>query len=142
MGEDRGMSATPADFTLVQGREGYDIEEVDRFLDRLAVALGEEPPAITAEQVMSQRFKPVRLRAGYDMQEVDAFLDRAAEELRRRHAQAAGVPWELRTASASARPTDRHPASVEHDSSYPAWVRLAAIVALVALLGLAIAQVF
>lgn len=135
------MSATPADFTLVQGREGYDIEEVDRFLDRLAAALGEEPPAITAEQVMSQRFKPVRLRTGYDMQEVDAFLDRAADELRRRHAQAAGVPWELRTAHFARQPA-RHPASQERDSSYPAWVRLAAIVALVALLGLAIAQVF
>lgn len=137
------MRETPADFRTVRGREGYDMEEVDRFLDRLAEALGHEPPSMTAEQVMGQRFEAVRMRMGYDMLDVDRFLDRAARELGRRHAEASGVPWELRTASSVARgaTATSHPGVQEHDSTYPAWVRLAAIVALVALLGLAVAQV-
>lgn len=141
------MTESPGDFRIVRGREGYAIEEVDRFLDRLAAALGGRPPSMTAEQVAAQRFSPVRMRAGYDMGDVDAFLDRAAAELRRRHAESADLPWELGTAghpgrssAGGGRPAP-HPGPREHDSPYPAWVRMAALVALVALVGLALAQV-
>lgn len=137
------MTEPSGDFRIVRGREGYAMEEVDRFLDRLAGALGSRPPTMTAEQVAAQRFSPVRMGAGYDMGDVDAFLDRAATELRRRHAESAELPWELSAVAPSqgARPGGSHPGVREHGSSYPAWVRLAALVALVALVGLALAQV-
>lgn len=134
------MDASPADFRLVREGEGYDLEEVDRFLGKLADALGHEPPSMSAEQVLAERFTAVSGRAAYVMDDVDRFQQRAAEELRRRRRLAAEeVPWELRNARPS-RPAP-HPGAIQASSSYPAWVRLAAIVALVALLGLALAQV-
>lgn len=62
-----------ARFTTRKAREGYAIEDIDAFLDRLADAAdrGER----LAPLVESARFRPVRLRAGYDMGEVDDFLD-------------------------------------------------------------------
>ncbi|WP_182378022.1 DivIVA domain-containing protein [Nocardioides sp. WS12] len=59
-------------FTPVRMREGYDMGEVDVFLDRV-VAVAGEPGAIAA-LVRGARFTPVRLREGYKMAEVDAFL--------------------------------------------------------------------
>jgi hypothetical protein len=130
----------PADFRLLRQGEGYDLEEVDRFLGRLADALGHEPPSMSPEQVLAERFTPVSGRAAYAMDDVDRFRQRAAEELRRRRNHAAeAVPWELRSAR-PARPAP-HPGGHEPRSSYPVWVRAAAVVALVALLGLALAQV-
>lgn len=65
-----------ARFKPVRLSEGYDMGEVDRFLDRLQQAhAGGEPLAPLVEQA---RFGSVRLREGYDMREVDAFLDELA----------------------------------------------------------------
>jgi DivIVA domain-containing protein len=71
-------------FTVVRMREGYDISQVDEFLDQVSAALEFEPPLMRAGDVESHRFRPVRLRSGYEMGEVDDHLDALAAELRRR----------------------------------------------------------
>jgi DivIVA domain-containing protein len=60
-------------FTPVRLREGYDMGEVDRFLDELEtdVAAGRS----IRTRVDQARFTPVRLREGYDMGAVDHFLE-------------------------------------------------------------------
>jgi DivIVA domain-containing protein len=68
-------------FSEVHLREGYEIPEVDEFVERVWTALRQNPPAMGADDVASVVFRPVRLRAGYDMGEVDTWLDRAQAEL-------------------------------------------------------------
>ena len=79
-----GMAEENPRFSKVRMREGYDIGEVDEFLDQARAALAADPPLMTPLDVETRRFHPVRLRTGYDMGEVDAYLDRLAEELRGR----------------------------------------------------------
>ncbi|NUR06497.1 MAG: DivIVA domain-containing protein [Nocardioidaceae bacterium] len=71
-------------FTVVRMREGYDIRQVDEFLDQVSAALEFDPPLMGADEVEAKRFAPVRIRHGYDMDEVDTHLDHLAAELRRR----------------------------------------------------------
>jgi DivIVA domain-containing protein len=70
-------------------RAGYNLDEVDEFLDRVERQLlgGPGRPArpLTAQDVIEQRFRATRFRAGYDQDEVDDFLDRIVTELRRAH---------------------------------------------------------
>ena len=61
-------------FTPVRFREGYDMSEVDDFLDQVVAAL--ESGAPVADLVEHARFTPVRMREGYDMADVDDFLAR------------------------------------------------------------------
>jgi DivIVA domain-containing protein len=71
-------------FTRVRWREGYDIAEVDTFLERLlATAEGryvEQP--VTPDEIHQVIFTPVRLTSGYKVEEVDAFLEQAETLLR------------------------------------------------------------
>jgi DivIVA domain-containing protein len=60
-------------FTPVRLREGYDMREVDDFLDELVAAVTAGRPV--QPLVAAARFTPVRLREGYDMRDVDQFLD-------------------------------------------------------------------
>ncbi|GAB2699519.1 DivIVA domain-containing protein [Thalassiella azotivora] len=82
-----------ARFQATRFREGYDQEDVDAFLDRLAGVLealeeGREPAErLSPEGVLDERFTATKFRDGYDQDEVDDFLDRAVETLR---AQGAG----------------------------------------------------
>jgi DivIVA domain-containing protein len=62
-------------FTVVRLREGYDIDEVDAFVDRVASG------GATSTEAQRMRFTPVRLRQGYDMGQVDEYLDGIAAEL-------------------------------------------------------------
>lgn len=64
-----------AEFRTTGLRAGYDVDEVDRFLDELiaAVGRGEDVSGL----VDQARFSPVK-RKGYEMSEVDALLDRIA----------------------------------------------------------------
>jgi len=63
-------------FTPVRLREGYDMGEVDEFLDRLGQAARDGQPF--APLVAGAEFTTVRLREGYDITEVDALLARMA----------------------------------------------------------------
>ena len=60
-------------FTPVRLREGYDMAEVDTFLDELEQAVLQQAPL--RPLVDRARFNPVRLREGYDMRDVDDFLE-------------------------------------------------------------------
>ncbi|WP_053202373.1 DivIVA domain-containing protein [Jiangella muralis] len=75
-------------FTVVRLAEGYDIGEVDAFLDRVRGTLG---ATLTADEVRQVQFTTVRLRAGYDMRAVDEYLDEVAAEAGRA-APAVGTP--------------------------------------------------
>ena len=65
---------TQVRFSPVRLREGYEMDGVDEFLDRLVTALRAGEPV--DELVRAARFTPVRMREGYDMGEVDRFLER------------------------------------------------------------------
>ncbi|WP_299038640.1 DivIVA domain-containing protein [uncultured Pseudokineococcus sp.] len=73
--------------------EGYDVAEVDAFLQRAAGALDGTGPGLTSDDVHAVTFTQVPWRAGYDVGAVDDLLDRLADALRRtprvgRHAAA------------------------------------------------------
>jgi DivIVA domain-containing protein len=77
-----------AQFMTVRLKEGYDMGEVDDFLDRLVATMekyeqgvAERSGAISATDVREQGFTTVRIREGYDMADVDELLDQAAETL-------------------------------------------------------------
>jgi DivIVA domain-containing protein len=84
------VSRDPA-FRTVRMREGYDLDAVDDFVDRVIDALEGRPGgrSLTPEKIEAQEFKVVRMREGYSMDDVDDWLDDAAAELRRLRAAAA-----------------------------------------------------
>jgi DivIVA domain-containing protein len=59
-------------FPGVRMREGYDLAEVDAFVDHIRASLG---TTLTADEVRHIQFTTVRLRFGYVMQAVDEYLD-------------------------------------------------------------------
>lgn len=79
-----------ARFTAVRMREGYDMAEVDWFLDQLEskVVAGEAVETFVAEA----HFTPVRRRQGYDTGEVDRFLRKVVQTARGQAPGVAGTP--------------------------------------------------
>jgi len=57
-------------------RRGYDIDEVDEFIDRVVASLG-GTSGVTVEEVRAAPFRP--RRGGYDETAVDEMLDRVVE---------------------------------------------------------------
>lgn len=96
-------------FTPTRFREGYDMAEVDRFLDDLCARLrsGESVGGFIAEA----RFTPVRMREGYDMAAVDLLLQHVASS-------AAAVATGGSTENA---PTDASPAAEDSTPADDAW---------------------
>jgi DivIVA domain-containing protein len=76
--EELAQEIRSARFTPVRLREGYDMGEVDQFLDELELLVREGRAA--SHVVSAKRFTPVRLREGYDMGDVDDFIDRVGRE--------------------------------------------------------------
>jgi len=64
-------------------RTGYDVRDVDAFLDRVVAGLRGTAPPVTARDVRESAFRVVRLGPGYDEQEVDRFLVQLAAALER-----------------------------------------------------------
>lgn len=62
-------------------RSGYDVRDVDAFLDRVVTGLRGMAPQVTPEDIMQSRFRAVRFGPGYDEEEVDLFLDQLAAAL-------------------------------------------------------------
>ena len=60
-------------FTPVRFREGYELQQVDEFLDQLEAAIEAGRPI--APMVEAARFRMVRRQESYEMGEVDEFLD-------------------------------------------------------------------
>jgi DivIVA domain-containing protein len=70
-------------FTPVRLREGYNMMEVDEFVERVMATVNGQPVErpVTAREIQNAQFSPVRMREGYDVVEVDLFLERAEEWL-------------------------------------------------------------
>ncbi|NDU76016.1 DivIVA domain-containing protein [Actinomadura sp. DSM 109109] len=64
-------------------RPGYDVRDVDAFLERVIAGLRGAAPQVTARDVRESAFRTVRLGPGYDEQEVDRFLLQLAAALER-----------------------------------------------------------
>ena len=66
-------------FTPVRLREGYNMEQVDDFVDRVMATVNGLPVdrPVTPREIRKVKFTPVRLTEGYDVEEVDNFLDEA-----------------------------------------------------------------
>ena len=79
LGESRdqgeAMDCSNVTFRTVRFKEGYAVDEVDDFLDRISKG------AVTAEQVRNKTFTTVRFKEGYDVDEVDDFLDKVYAQL-------------------------------------------------------------
>jgi catechol 2,3-dioxygenase-like lactoylglutathione lyase family enzyme len=73
-------------FRTVRVREGYDLDDVDGFVDRVLETLAGRAGsrALTPEAIEAYDFAVVRWREAYLMDDVDDWLDGAAAELRRR----------------------------------------------------------
>ncbi len=71
-------------FCRTRVRPGYDMVEVDQFIDRIEGTLGLCPLTggpVSADDVRTVRFRTVRLRWGYDEVEVDRALDQYQQQL-------------------------------------------------------------
>lgn len=84
-------------FSPVRLTQGYDMDEVDRFLEEVRGAVSGPDAAARAlellPRVRSVRFTPVRVSEGYDMDDVDGFLDTVVlEGLEQTAAGGGGVP--------------------------------------------------
>jgi DivIVA domain-containing protein len=79
-------------FTPTRFSEGYDIDQVDDFLDRCEHALATGDGSVTAADVAGMRFATTRFKPGYAMEEVDDFLDSVLVPRFRELEQSAGVP--------------------------------------------------
>lgn len=93
------QQVTEQRFTPVRIKEGYDMGEVDRFLDQVASTLRhlengrlDAPGLLRPDEVVAQRFTPVRLREGYAISEVDQFLDQVTATLQRYVGDAGSQP--------------------------------------------------
>lgn len=73
-------------FPPVRLQEGYDMAEVDQFLDRCDAAWLHRDASMTADDVARARFTPVILREGYSMEAVDRHLSRIEQAFRAREA--------------------------------------------------------
>jgi DivIVA domain-containing protein len=65
-------------------RAGYDVRDVDAFLDRVIAGLRGTAPPMTARDVRDCTFRSVRLGPGYDEREVDRFLVQLAGAFEKR----------------------------------------------------------
>lgn len=83
----RSDDVTDKRFTPTRWREGYSMQEVDEFLDRVRRTLanheqGTPVDMLSPEDVVNQRFSPTRFTPGYDQDEVDDYLDEVVVTLR------------------------------------------------------------
>ena len=65
-------------------RMGYDVRDVDGFLERVIAGLRGTAPPVTPADVRASVFRMIRLGPGYDVHEVDAFLAQLTDALERR----------------------------------------------------------
>ena len=69
-------------FTVVRWREGYQIDEVDAFLDDIEPRVARGAASGLVDEILHVTFGPVRIKRGYDMDEVDHYLDALAVQAR------------------------------------------------------------
>lgn len=76
-------------FPTTKFREGYEVEEVDSFLDALAEAYrqveqGADRFPVTADVIVEKQFTATRFSDGYDQVAVDDYLDAIAADIQAR----------------------------------------------------------
>lgn len=76
------------------GSEGYDKDEVDRFVAEVKAALLHTPPTMAPWEVRDKVFHTQRVHRGYDEHDVDEFLDQAEQALREAHGELLPDPHE------------------------------------------------
>ncbi|MFD6093900.1 DivIVA domain-containing protein [Oerskovia sp. NPDC060338] len=86
-------------FTATKFREGYDVEQVDIYLDDVSATLkayeagGRPGPGLlTSVEARSVRFSPTKWREGYDVTEVDELIDAIVSTLQSYEAGPAPAP--------------------------------------------------
>jgi catechol 2,3-dioxygenase-like lactoylglutathione lyase family enzyme len=123
-------------------REGYDLDEVDDFVDRVLDVLEGKTGASSAlspEAIEAYEFRVVRFRECYSMDDVDDWLDAAAAELRRVAPRREAVPPAREPAPAAPGPTPSWGAGPEATQAWPAPVPAAAPVPVAAAVAAAAA---
>jgi DivIVA domain-containing protein len=81
-------------FSTTRLQPGYDMEEVDTFLDAIRdTFLGIREPSLTPNEIRDKQFSTTRLRPGYVVEEVDAFLDAAELRLAAQAGAGADAAW-------------------------------------------------
>lgn len=68
-------------FSTTRLRPGYDVEEVDAFLDAIRDTFLAREPSLTPDEIRNKHFSTTRLRPGYNEEQVNAFLDEAGSTL-------------------------------------------------------------
>jgi DivIVA domain-containing protein len=69
-------------FSTVRLRRGYDVDQVDAFLDAIRnTFFGIREPPLTPDEIRNKQFSISLLRPGYHQEEIDAFLDEAELKL-------------------------------------------------------------
>jgi DivIVA domain-containing protein len=108
-----GVLATTFKTTKFRG-SGYDIGEVDEFLQRIATTLsvleGSRPaagPLLSAKDVLAQQFATVKRRESYVVEEVDQLLDDVAATLNGYARKAAESTGTIPVVRPNARPAGR-----------------------------------
>ena len=76
------------------GTEGYDRDEVDRFVTEVREALRNTPPTMAPWEVRDKLFTTQRVQRGYHEHDVDDYLDRAEQLLREAHGVGLADPQE------------------------------------------------
>ncbi|MBI9113580.1 DivIVA domain-containing protein [Sanguibacter suaedae] len=114
-------------FSPTHLRQGYEVDAVDEFLDRVVEVLREyesgsgEPPSLVVADVRSTQFAVTKFREGYAMEEVDAFLDEVERTLsdheRAQRARGSARAPGTRFADSTPREPERTPEHVPE----PAW---------------------
>lgn len=74
-----------ARFSTTKFREGYVMDDVDSYLDKIRTALESWesgiPGEVTADSVVNSRFALTKFRTGYVEDEVDSYLDEVSATL-------------------------------------------------------------
>ncbi|ATG55378.1 cell division protein DivIVA [Brachybacterium ginsengisoli] len=111
-------------FTPVRFAAGYEMAEVDDFLDRCEKALASGDGSVTAETVLGARFRQTRFSEAYDTDEVDQFLDDVlAPQFRDAAAPAAASREPAPSGEARPRPADAPAAGSGGPVPHPAEQR-------------------
>lgn len=104
-------------------REGYDLDEVDDFVDRVLDVLEGKTgtaSALSPEAIEAYEFRVVKFRECYSMDDVDDWLDAAAAELRRSAPrQGAAARREPEPVPAATGPTPSWGADPEATQAWP-----------------------
>lgn len=87
MGEQLGYLYTVAKnarFSVVGFKAGYDIADVDGYLDRLMTSCNDPdtPDEVIRDLITNARFRTQRMRKAYDVAQVDFFVDLLARHAR------------------------------------------------------------